>query len=67
MESVTSTPNIRDKQATFTFDGNLLAGEFPRTAQRLVREWAMAHTLELQADWNLARAGQPLERIEPLE
>lgn len=55
------------QQATFTFDGTLLAGEIPRTAQKLVREWAMAHTLELEADWERARSGQPLERIEPLE
>jgi len=55
------------QQATFTFDGALLAGQMPGTAQRLVREWAMAHTSELEADWDRARAGQPLERIEPLE
>lgn len=55
------------QQATFTFDGGLLAGDLPATAKRLVREWAMAHTSELEADWVRARAGEPLERIEPLE
>lgn len=55
------------QQATFTFDGKLLAGDLPRTAKRLVEEWAEAHGEELAADWARARAGEPLERIEPLE
>ncbi|MFA5889970.1 MAG: DUF4160 domain-containing protein [Actinomycetota bacterium] len=47
--------------------GNLLAGTMSRTARRLVKEWAIAHTEELEADWERARLGEPLERIEPLE
>ena len=54
-------------QATFTLDGGLLAGQMPRTAQRLVKEWAIAHTVELEADWERARSGHPLEPIQPLE
>lgn len=56
------------QQATFTFDGSHLAGRISsRTAMRLIREWAEAHTGELEADWERARAGEPLERIEPLQ
>lgn len=56
------------QQATFTFDGELLAGALgSRTARRLVREWAAEHRLELQANWARIEAGQPLERIPPLE
>lgn len=56
------------QQATFTFDGSVLAGEIrSQTARRLIKEWANAHTGELQADWARARIGEPLERIEPLE
>ncbi|MCA1833874.1 MAG: DUF4160 domain-containing protein [Actinobacteria bacterium] len=55
------------QQATFMFEGTILAGQLPRTAQRLVKEWTLAHTKELEADWERARLGQPLERIEPLQ
>ncbi len=54
-------------QATFKFDGSPLAGQMPRTAKKLVKDWALAHTRELEADWERARLGEPLERIEPLE
>jgi len=56
------------QQATFTFDGNPLAGQISsRTATRLIKEWALAHTAELERDWQRARAGEALERIEPLQ
>jgi hypothetical protein len=32
-----------------------------------VLEWAALHTSELLEDWRLARQGQPLKRIAPLE
>lgn len=56
------------QQGTFTFDGNPLAGQIgSRTALRLIKEWAVAHTMELADDWERAQAGRPLERIEPLQ
>jgi hypothetical protein len=56
------------QQATFTLDGELLAGEIgSRTARRLVKEWATAHQAELQANWNRLREGEAIERIAPLE
>ena len=52
------------QQATFTFDGEPLAGSIQsRTALRLIREWALAH----EANWSHARAGVSLERIAPLD
>lgn len=42
-------------------------GWLPRRARSLVTEWSAAHREELQRDWELARAGQPLESIAPLE
>jgi Domain of unknown function (DUF4160) len=45
----------------------ILQGTLPRKARSLVTEWAEAHREELQRNWDLARAGQPLEPIEPLE
>jgi hypothetical protein len=56
------------QQATFTFDGELLAGRLDsRTALRLIREWGVAHRAELEANWNRAQAGQSVERIAPLD
>ena len=44
----------------------ILGGSLPDRALRLVREWATLHRAELEADWQRARDGQPLERIPPL-
>jgi Domain of unknown function (DUF4160) len=56
------------QQATFTFDGDPLAGRLrSRTALRLIKEWATAHRAELEANWDRVKAGEPLERIPPLD
>ena len=56
------------QQATFTFDGDLLAGAMrSRTALRLIKEWALSHRAELEANWQRIRTGEPLEKIDPLE
>jgi hypothetical protein len=56
------------QQATFTFDGEILAGVIrSRTAVRLIREWALLHREELEANWQRMRTGEPFERIDPLE
>jgi hypothetical protein len=44
----------------------ILAGELPPRARRLVAEWAQAHRDELRENWELARAHQPVRPIEPL-
>ena len=43
--------------------GNIRSG----TALRLVREWALDHRAELQANWEQMKTGRPLSRIAPLE
>lgn len=56
------------QQATFDFHGGIIDGSIQsKTALRLVKEWAMLHGAELQANLEKARAGQALDRIEPLE
>jgi hypothetical protein len=56
------------QQATFTVAGEVLAGSISsRTALRLIQEWSLAHRAELEANWDKARAGEPLERIAPLD
>jgi hypothetical protein len=50
------------------FSGETLAGEIRSgTARRLVREWAIEHRGELEANWARMKAGQALVRIRPLE
>jgi hypothetical protein len=44
----------------------VLSGELPLRALRLVREWAELHRDELEANWERARAHEPLATIDPL-
>jgi hypothetical protein len=56
------------QQATFGFDGEILAGDLRSgTARRLIRDWALEHQAELTSNWTRMKAGQQLERIPPLE
>lgn len=56
------------QQATFTLDGQVLAGAVrSRTALRLIEEWAKSRRSELAANWDRMRTGTPLEKIEPLD
>jgi hypothetical protein len=38
-----------------------------KTALRLIRQWAALHRVELEANWSKTKAGEPLDRIPPLE
>ena len=42
------------------------AGKLPRRVHNLVLEWADLHRSELLEDWDKARQGEPLTKIEPL-
>ena len=56
------------QKAVIDFRGNILVGDLgSRTALKLVREWIDLHQTELAEDWELARAGQQIKRIAPLE
>ena len=56
------------QQATFTLDGEPLAGAIQsRTALHLIKDWTLAHRAELEANWQRGRAGEPFERIAPLD
>jgi len=46
---------------------DVIRGELPRRVFALVLEWAVAHRDELRANWEAARRGEPLRRIEPLD
>jgi hypothetical protein len=47
-------------------NGTVLAGRLPRRARALVEDWLAAHRGELQQDWDLAAASQPLLPVPPL-
>lgn len=44
----------------------VLKGRLPRPILSKVRKWAALHQAELAANWELARARRPLNRIAPL-
>jgi hypothetical protein len=54
-------------EVTVEVETGAVHGEFPPRALRLVLEWGELHKSELLEDWLLARQGQPLKRIAPLE
>jgi hypothetical protein len=45
----------------------IYAGRLPGRAHNLVIEWADLNRVELLADWERARQGEPLINIRPLE
>ena len=56
-----------DYEASFSLDGEILAGEFPKKQAVLVKAWALLHEDELLADWKLALDGETTFRIDPLK
>lgn len=45
----------------------VLRGNLPKRALALVLDWAAAHRLELQEDWELCRQHRQPNKIQPLE
>jgi hypothetical protein len=56
-----------DFEITVEIESGQINGEFPRRALTHVLEWKDLHRAELLQAWSLARASQPLPRIDPLE
>lgn len=55
-------------KALLDFRGNILKGDLQsRTALRLVRDWIDHRNDELIEDWELARKGEEMKKIPPLE
>ena len=56
------------QRASFTIAPlRLMAGRLSARAERLVREWASMHMDELLGNWDRARNGEDLFRIDPLD
>lgn len=57
----------QDDEAVFAIpEGELLTGKLPTSKMRLVQAWIEIHREDLMAAWQLAVAGQPPLKIEPL-
>jgi hypothetical protein len=56
-----------EKEATFGFDGEIIAGDFPKKQAAFIKAWALLHEEELLADWKLAESGEETFRIDPLK
>jgi uncharacterized protein DUF4160 len=56
------------RRAVFSIrDGELLAGNFPKSKTRLVDAWIEIHREELEADWKLAVNNEEVFKIDPLK
>jgi hypothetical protein len=65
------TPHIHVKYqsewAVFSIpEGEIIEGELKTDKAKLVQAWILIHNEDLLADWELAKAGQPVFKIEPL-
>ena len=54
-------------EVTVGIRDGIVTGRFPRRALAHVLEWAELHRAELSANWDRARAREPLAPIAPLE
>jgi hypothetical protein len=55
-----------DFKISVEIEGRLVRGEFPGTALRRVLDWTDLRQSELLDNWQRARTGSPLQRIDPL-
>ena len=59
---------FQSNKAVFDFVGNILMGDLcSKTATKLVREWVDLRVEELKRDWSLAKSGERIEKIAPLD
>jgi len=56
------------EEAVFAIEnGSVLAGHTPRRAEKMIIEWIELHRNELLKNWRLARDGEQLAPIAPLD
>jgi hypothetical protein len=48
-------------------DGEIIEGTIKRDKVKLVQAWILIRKEDLLADWELAKEGQPVFKIEPLK
>ncbi len=67
-----SLPHIHaeyaEHEATIAIeDGSILGGNLPSAKMKLVQAWVEIHREDLLVNWNLAVAGEPVFKINPLQ
>lgn len=56
------------QRGLFDFDGEIIKGNFKsKTAQQLIKKWALLHKTELELNWTKAVQGKQIDRIKPLD
>jgi hypothetical protein len=56
------------REGKFDFDGNQTVGNITsKNALELIRQWAVLNRDALEANWSKIKAGEPLDRIPPLD
>lgn len=55
-----------DNKAIFNLDGELIDGNMPNSKIKLITAWTLIHKEELLANWQLAKNGEMLYQINPL-
>jgi hypothetical protein len=48
-------------------EGEIIEGKLKTEKVKLVQAWVLIHQEDLIADWELAKSGQPVFKIEPLK
>jgi hypothetical protein len=58
----------QEEWAVFSIpDGEIIEGGLKSDKVKLVQAWMLIHKEDLLADWELAKTGQPIFKIEPLK
>lgn len=66
-----NTPHIHaqygEYELSISFDGNILAGNFPNKQRKLVEAWVALHEDELKAAWKVYNESGEIIKIKGLE
>jgi len=57
----------QDYEGAFNLYGELIKGDMPSGKRKFIAAWAELHKDELAANWELAKNGETLYKIEPLK
>ena len=56
-----------DYEASFDFNGNIIAGELPNKQRKMVEAWILIHQDELKALWKIINETGEYVKIDPLK
>ncbi|HFQ94190.1 MAG TPA: DUF4160 domain-containing protein [Anaerolineae bacterium] len=56
----------QDQEVTIEIKTGMVTGKMSRRALNMLFDWLDAHRDELMENWELARRGEPLQKIPPL-